>query len=75
MVEITVKEGFSDIGMKTRNVVFHMECDGEASWVNFLGEVWPTQSVDRWVYLITNPSSGEELPNIDYLVSVFPGTK
>ena len=46
MVGIPAEEAFSDIEMKTRNVVIHMECGGETSWVKFLGEVWPTQSVD-----------------------------
>ena len=27
------------------------------------------------MYWLTNPSSGEELPNIDCIVTVFPGTK
>ena len=52
-----------------------MECDGEASWVNSLGEVWPTQSVDQWVDWLTNPSSGKEVPKIDCLITVLPGTK
>ena len=65
----------ADIGMKTRNVVIHMECDGDSSWVKSLGEVWPTQSVDQWVEWLTNTSSGEEVPKIDWLIAVFPGTK
>ena len=52
-----------------------MDFDGEASWVRTLGEVWPTQSVDQWVDWLTDLSSGKELPNIDCLISVFPGTK
>ena len=63
------------IGMKSRKVVIHMEFDGEASWVKFQVEVWTTQSVDQWVYWLTNPSSGEEVPNINFLIEVFPGTK
>ena len=59
-----MEEDLDDIGMKTRNVVIHMECDGEASWVKSLGEVWPTQSLDQWVDWLTNPSSREEVPNI-----------
>ena len=46
MVGITVEEDLADIGMKTINVMIHMECDGEESCVKFLGELWPTQSVD-----------------------------
>ena len=53
--------------MKTRNVVINMECDGEASWVNPLVEVWPNQSVD-W---ITHPLYREELPNIYWLIALF----
>ena len=36
-VGIPVEEAFPDIGIKNRNVVIHMECDGEASWVKLLG--------------------------------------
>ena len=54
-VGVPVEESFDDIGMKAINGVIHMECDGEAYWVNSLGEVWSTQSVDQWVYWITNP--------------------
>ena len=46
-VGIIAEEALADIGMKTRNVVIHMECDGEASWLKPLGEAWPTQSVDQ----------------------------
>ena len=63
------------IGMKTINVVIHMDCGGEASWVKLLGEVWPNQSVDQWVDWLTNPSSVEELPNIDWRIAVFPVAK
>ena len=69
-----MEEDLDDIGIKTRNVVIHMECYGESSWVNSLGEVWPTQSVDQWVDYLTNLPSGEEVPNIDWIIAVFPGT-
>ena len=65
----------ADIGIKTRNVLIYMECDGESSWLKFLGEVWPTQSVYQWLDCLTNPSSEEEVPNINWLISVFSGTK
>ena len=52
-----------------------MECGAEASWVNLIGELWPTQSVDQWVDWITNPSSGDEVLNIVWIISVFPVTK
>ena len=55
-VGITVEEALADIGMKTRNLVIHMECDGEASWVKSLREVWPTQRVNQWVDWLTNTS-------------------
>ena len=32
-----VEEALDDIVTNTRNVVIHMECDGEASWVKLLG--------------------------------------
>ena len=70
-----MEEALDNIAMKTRNVVIHMECDGEAYWVKSLGEVWPTQGVDQWVDWLTNPSSEEELPNIDWLIAVLPSTK
>ena len=54
-VGIPVEEALADIGTKTINVVIHMKCDVEESWVKLLGEVWPTQSVDQWVDWLTNP--------------------
>ena len=35
--EITVDEALDDIGMKNRNFVIHMECDGDTYWLNSLG--------------------------------------
>ena len=54
MVGIPVEEDLADIVIKTRNMVIHMECDGDLSWVNFLGELWQTQSVHQWVDCLTN---------------------
>ena len=34
---VGILEALDDIGTKTRNMVIHMECDGEASWVKSLG--------------------------------------
>ena len=65
-----MEEALADIDMKTRNVVIHMECDGEAYWINYLGELWPTQILDQWEDWLTNPSSGEEVPNINCLVAL-----
>ena len=64
-MRVPVEEALSDIGMKAINVEIHMDCDGEASWLELLGEVQPTQSVYQWVGWLTNPSSGEEVPNIN----------
>ena len=36
-VGIPVEEALDDIVIKTRNVVIHMECDGEAYWAKSLG--------------------------------------
>ena len=54
---IPLEDSLAGIGMKTRNLVIHMEFDGEAYWVKSLGEVWPTQNVNQWVYWLNNPSS------------------
>ena len=70
-----MEDALADIGKKTRNVVISMEFDGEESWLKSLGEVCPTYSVDQWVDWLTNPSSEEEVPNIDYLIAVFHGNK
>ena len=74
-VGIPVEEALNDIRMKSRSMVICVDCAGEASWVKFLGEVWTTKSVDQWLDWITNPSSVEEVPNINWFISVFPGTK
>ena len=52
-----------------------MECDGEASWVKLIGEVLTAQSVDQYLDWITNPSPGEEVPNTEWLIAVFPSAK
>ena len=54
-VGIPVEEALADIGIKIINVVIHMECDGESSWVKSLGELWPTEKIYQWVYWLTNP--------------------
>ena len=64
----------TNIGIDDIKVVICMDCDGDKPWVMILGELPPTQSLDQWVYWITNQSSGEEVPNIDWLISVFPDT-
>ena len=69
-----MEETLEDIGMNTRNLVVHMECDYEASCLSFIEEVNPTQSVDKWVYSITSTWSGEEAPSIYWLISLFPDT-
>ena len=50
-----MEEALADIEMNARNVVIHMECDGESYWVKFLAEVCPTESMDQWVDWMTNP--------------------
>ena len=52
-----------------------MECDGEEYWVKFLGEVSTTQILDQLADWSTNPSSGKEVPKINWIISVFPSTK
>ena len=75
MVSVPVDEALDNIVMKSRKVLIHMECGGKAYWVRLLGEVRPTQSYYKWVYCITNPPSGEEITNIDWIIVKFPGTK
>ena len=48
-VAVPVEEALADIVMKYRDVVIHMECDGQSSWIRSLGEVCPTKSVDKLV--------------------------
>ena len=72
---LLVEEDLDDIGMNSIKAVIHLECDGKSSWTRSLGELRPTQSEDQWVDWITNPPSGEEVPNIDWLIAVFPSTK
>ena len=38
-IGIPVEEALDDIGMKIINVVIHLDCDSEASWVKLLGEI------------------------------------
>ena len=75
MVDVPVDEALTDIVTKYRNVVINLECDGKAYWMKLIVEVWPIQRVDQWVDWITNPPSGEEVPNTDRIISMLPGTK
>ena len=63
------------MGRKKRKVVINVKCYGKLSWVRSLVEVWPTQRVYQWEDWITNPSLGEEVSNIDWLIEVLTGTK
>ena len=74
MICVPVEEALVDIRMNSIKVVIQIYFDGKASWVISLGALWPTQSVYQWAYWITNPSSVDESPNINYLVAVFSGT-
>ena len=69
-----MEEYLACIGMKSRNVVIYMECDGKASWVRSLGEVCSTQSAGQCVDWLTKPPSGEKAPSIDWIIAVFPST-
>ena len=64
-----------EIEIKARKVVVHIDCDGEKSWVISLGEVWPTQNLDKCVDWITRAAPEDEVPSIDWIIEVFPGTK
>ena len=47
---VLVEEALADIGMKSINVVNNLECDGKASWVVSVLEVWKNPkyvSMDR----------------------------
>ena len=70
-----MEEALADIVVKSINVVTNMEFDCEASWVRSLEEIRPTQIVDQWLDWLTNTSSGDESPNIDWLVELLLGTK
>ena len=67
-VGVKVEVALDDIRMKARKVVIHIECDSEAYLINFLGQIWPIQSVDQWANWITNTELGEEVPQIDWLI-------
>ena len=74
-VGVPWEKAFADIGMTYINIVIHMECDGIASCVRSLGEIWPTQSLDQWLDRITKPPSVEEVPNINLIIVLLPSTK
>ena len=74
-VGVTVEEKLSDIGMNSRLAVIHVECDFEEDWLKSLKEEWKTQSVSQWVEWRTRPAPEDEVPNIDWIISVFLGNK
>ena len=71
---VPVEEALNDIRVNSREVVIHLDCDGNKSWMSSLGKLFPTQSLDLRLDWMTNPPSGEELPKIDWLVVLFPIT-
>ena len=61
--------------MNARRAVIHLECYGKEEYINSLEEVWRTQSVDQWLEWLTRPAPEDEVPNIDWVVTVFTKTK
>ena len=74
-VVVPVEEALDYIEIKSRKAVIYLECDGKASWVRSLGEVRPTQNVDKWVDWLINPPLEEEVTNIKWIIAVFHGSK
>ena len=75
MVGEPVEEDMADIGIKSKDMVIHLECDEKVSWVGSLGDVRQTQIVDQWVDWITKPPLVEELPNTKRIIAVLTGIK
>ena len=74
-MRVPVGDALDNIGTKAINVVICMDCDGEASCEKSLRESFPTQTVDQWLNWFNNPSSGEEIPNIECIIALFLITK
>ena len=74
-VGVPVQEELSYIGMNSKREVIHLEFYCDKDWLNSLEEGWRTQSVDQWLEWITRPYPEDEVPNIDWLISLFPGIK
>ena len=68
-----VEEELSDNGINARRVVIHLEFDCEEDWLKSLEEGWWTQSVSHWVEWRTRPAPEDDVPNIDWIIAVFPG--
>ena len=75
MVGVPVEESLEDIEINSIKVVIYLECYVKTSWVRLIGEVCPTKIADKLVDWLTNPPSGEKVPNIDWLITIFHGTK
>ena len=74
-VGVPVDEALEDIGRNTSTEVINLECDCEEDWLNPLEEGWPIQSMDQWVEWLNRPDPEDEVPNIDWLIAVFPRRK
>ena len=75
VVGVSTEEALADIGMNSRRAVIHLEYGCEEDWLNPLEEGWRNQSVYQWVEWLTRPAPEDEVPNIDWLIAVFPGRK
>ena len=74
-VGVPVDEALEDIGRNARREVIHLKCDYEEDWLNPLEEGWLIQSMNQWVEWINRPDTEDEVPNIDWLIAIFPGRK
>ena len=70
-----VEKALADIGMNASRAVIRLECGFEEEWLNLLEEGWRTQIVEQGVEWLTRPDPEDEVPNIDWIIAVFPGNK
>ena len=61
--------------MNSKRAVIHLEVDCEEYWLKSIEEGWRTQSVDQWVEWLTSPDPEYEVPNVDWIIALFPGSK
>ena len=72
---VLLEESLADIYMDARKKVVQLQWDCEAAWIMSLGKLWPTNSLFQQMECSNSKASESEVPNIYWIVAIFPGIK
>ena len=72
---VPVGDTLEDIGVNSRKVVVHLECEYDASSLKSLGDVRTTKIVEQLLGWLTRSDPKEYTPNIYWIILIFLGIK